>query len=909
MGDTVTVEPVPPLSGYTFIGWTVGNVTAKDGKFTMPDEDVVFTGFFSRNEAPYTVSHYFQLPDGNWGDPQLSYKIDSHENELVSADYLTVDGFEAYEAHPNTVKSGTVLIDGSLELRFYYTRNTYTVAYEYEGIVPAGASDLPASESKRHGDIVDVAADATAPGYIFSGWSSEQVEIVNGEFTMPQANVIIKGSFKANTNTPYRVEHYKQKLDGSYGDTPDDVVNATGTTGYSVTAKFNHYEGFTPVSTNVLTGTITPEPDTLVIKLYYERNSYNVYYRYFGVQPENAPDITRNNLTKVLYGTELNFASKPSLKNYTFDGWSSHQVSVNAASFIMPAMDVIILGTFVENQKLTVTYEYNGIVPEGAPELPEGSSHHPGENVTVASNPTLEGYTFSGWASEQVTPAEGKFDMPDVNVVFKGSFTANSGTVYKVEHYKQNLDGTYPENASETENLSGKTGDIATAVAKTYEGFTEDSDYAGRIPSGTIAANGSLVLKLYYERNSYKVTYAYTGTIPEGASALPAEKTYIYGEEVTVAPDATASGYNFSGWISSQVTPKDGKFTMPAKDVVFTGSFETAATTGYLVIDKELTAPAGFTGSHIFNFRIYRNTSSGNQYVKTVSVKAGSPEVFELVPGTYYIVEENAEVSGYAHSVLCGSKNNKVTIKLSQVSRIKFENIYVKVQLEKDDHFGYIIGYPDGTVRPENYITRAEVATIFFRMLTDESRARVWSQNNSFSDVSATDWFNNAVSTLENAGVIGGYSDGTFRPNEYITRAELVKIAVSFYGTSAGKDTHFSDTSAHWANDFIEAAREMGFIDGYTDGTFRPDRLVTRAEAMKIINRTLDRIPHKDHLHKDMIVWSDNKNKNRWYYAEVQEATNSHIYIWDDEHEVWVRIRDVRDWAALEKVWSDAYDG
>ena len=127
---------------------------------------------------------------------------------------------------------------------------------------------------------------------------------------------------------------------------------------------------------------------------------------------------------------------------------------------------------------------------------------------------------------------------------------------------------------------------------------------------------------------------------------------------------------------------------------------------------------------------------------------------------------------------------------------------------------------------------------------------------------------------------------------------------MTFYGTPAGMQTHFSDTSAHWASDFIEAARELGIVDGYTDGTFRPDRYVTRAEAMKIINRTLDRIPHKDHLLPDMIKWVDNSDRNKWYYADVQEATNSHIYIWNTEFERWTRILPVRDWAALELGWS-----
>ncbi|MBQ8005059.1 MAG: S-layer homology domain-containing protein, partial [Clostridia bacterium] len=886
-----------------------GNVSVSNGQFIMPDENVEFTGFFAKNEAPYTVSHYYQLPDGTWGDPQVSYKVDSHEGENVNADYVNVDGYTAFEGHPNTKKSGTVLIDGSLELKFYYKRNTFTVKYEYVGKVPEGATSLPAAETKLWGENVDVAGNATAPGYTFSGWSSQEADVSRGSFIMPQSDVTIIGSFDAKTDTPYRIEHYKELPGGGFASTPDEIENLTGTTGEYAVAHHKNYEGFTPNPDDVLTGIITPSPDTLVIKLYYLRNSYNVYYRYYGGQPEGAPDISLNNLTGVPYGTELSFAAKPTLANHTFNGWLSHQVSVGSDKFTMPAIDVIILGSFVENAKLSVSYEYNGTIPSNAPALPETTLHHPKENITVADAPILSGYTFSGWTSAEVTPVGGKFDMPDVNVVFRGSFTANTGTVYKVEHYKQNLDGTYPSAASETENLTGTTNASVTATPKSYEGFTEDTDHALRIASGTVLADGSLVLKLYYERNSYKVTYKYEGTVPSGASALPAEKTYKFGETVTVAADGYASGYNFIGWVSSDVTPRSGKFTMPAKDVTLRGSFETAATTGYLVIDKELTAPLGFTGGNVFNFKIFRAESTGNKYVKTVSVKAGTPEIVELIPGTYYVVEDKADVSGYALTVFCDDKDNKVNIQLSQVSRISFKNVYVEVQLEKDDHFGYIIGYPDGTVRPVSYITRAEVATIFFRMLTDASRAKVWSQNNSFSDVSASDWFNNAVSTLENAGVIGGYSDGTFRPNLYITRAELVKIAVSFYGTSAGKDTHFSDTSYHWANDFIEAAREMGFVDGYTDGTFRPDQLVTRAEAMKIINRTLDRIPHKDHLHKDMIVWKDNRNKNKWYYAEVQEATNSHIYIWDTTYEKWVRIREVRDWAALEKIWSDAYDG
>ena len=244
--------------------------------------------------------------------------------------------------------------------------------------------------------------------------------------------------------------------------------------------------------------------------------------------------------------------------------------------------------------------------------------------------------------------------------------------------------------------------------------------------------------------------------------------------------------------------------------------------------------------------------------------------------------------------------------------------------LNTKDHYGYIIGYPvdyytgqpttDQTkkpVRPEGKITRAEVATIYFRMLTDESRTKFWSQSNSNSDVKAVDWFNNAVSTLSNAGIIAGYEDGSFRPNGYITRAEFATIAARFFDvTYNGKDL-FPDISGHWAKDYINQAANKGFVNGYEDGTFKPDRNITRAEAVTLVNRTLDRHPDKNHFTKDMLVWPDNMDQTKWYYADMQEATNSHTYQMKEnsdktKYENWTKTLPIRNWEALEKAWSNA---
>ena len=228
------------------------------------------------------------------------------------------------------------------------------------------------------------------------------------------------------------------------------------------------------------------------------------------------------------------------------------------------------------------------------------------------------------------------------------------------------------------------------------------------------------------------------------------------------------------------------------------------------------------------------------------------------------------------------------------------------------DHYAYMVGYPDGMVHPEKQITRAETATIFFRMLTDESREDYWSQVNPYYDVLPEDWFNNAVSTLTNAGILNGYPDGNFVPNGNITRAEFAAMAVRFFTDEEEdvKGDSFPDIADHWANYEINLAYAKDIIEGYPDGTFKPDQEITRAEAVTIVNRVLERYPHKEYLLEDMIVWPDNMDETMWYYEDIQEATNSHVFDreYDEDkvpYEIWTELLPVRDWVALEREWSD----
>lgn len=228
-----------------------------------------------------------------------------------------------------------------------------------------------------------------------------------------------------------------------------------------------------------------------------------------------------------------------------------------------------------------------------------------------------------------------------------------------------------------------------------------------------------------------------------------------------------------------------------------------------------------------------------------------------------------------------------------------------KPALNTADHYAYLMGYPDGTVRPGGSITRAEATTIFFRLLTEESRSQFWATENRYSDVSAGQWYNNAVSTMTRAGIVNGYPDGTFRPNAPITRAEMAKIIALFAKLEPSAE-RFPDTAGHWAEPYIRLAAGSGWIEGYPDGTFRPDRAITRAETVTMIDRVLERVPKDESRllpHETMLTFPDCR-PGQWFYIAVQEAANSHVYERAANErsgdEQWKELRDNRDWTRLE---------
>ena len=306
-------------------------------------------------------------------------------------------------------------------------------------------------------------------------------------------------------------------------------------------------------------------------------------------------------------------------------------------------------------------------------------------------------------------------------------------------------------------------------------------------------------------------------------------------------------------------------------------------------------------GNHDDNDRytVIYESNGGTKYMNEIYA-AGATVVLDKKP-----IRANYTFAGWYTDEELTERVTKFTMPSHNVTvYARWTTTTVPAILNGDDHFAYVVGYEDGTVRPNGNITRAEVATIFFRLLTAEARDGNLTRSNPFTDVPADAWYCAPVSTMAKLGLINGRTSTTFVPNAPITRAEFAAICARFdYSIDSSLGT-FSDVIGHWAEEETDRAASLGWITGYEDGTFHPDQYITRAEAMTIINRVLHRLPEtKDDLHEDMTVWPDNADPAAWYYLAVQEATNSHDFArkTDDLHERWTRLTTAPDWTRYEK--------
>ena len=658
-----------------------------------------------------------------------------------------------------------------------------------------------------------------------------------------------------------------------------------------------------------------------------------------------------------------------------------------------------------------------------------------GESFNLPAAPTRPGYDFKGWKiGNAVLTAGAAYTVDEDDMVFTAQWEARTDTPYTVEHYLENLDGSYALDT--TEPLKGTTDTTVTAAAKSYDNFTYDSTVPDTVASGNIAADGSLVLKLFYTRNTYDYTVRHIKQLPDGsydeanaevetlsgkfeALAVVTAKDYgshyptndadtkqnikieegltidvkynldehtltfetnggsainpvtvRHGNAVARPADPTKDKYTFIGWYADPEFTKEYDFaTVLEADKTIYAKFELTSTpigdiyvrydvlhikqlpdgtydlanaeVEHLSAKKDTTVTAvikDYRATHHVNvnrtlskltdtaIRPYPGPDGKPVYTiltvyydldfhtLTFDTMGGSKIAPETVRHGLTVAKPKDPVNGgyifdgwytdktFRHRYDFSTPLTEDITIYAKWFLIALPGVTVKKntpKLNTADHFAYVQGYPDGTVKPAGNITRAETAAILFRLMDEGSRKTYYSTKSGFRDVASGSWYNTYVATLNNAGVITDSSNGCFRPNEAITRAELAAMLAKFSETT-GAANYFNDVSAkYWAANAIAICAKLGWINGYPDGTFRPDKNVTRAELMAMINRATGRAPKSaDAFLPGMKTWIDN-TADKWYYLDVQEATNSHSYTVKGS-ETWTALTSDPNWSLYE---------
>ncbi len=527
--------------GYTFAGWYTqksdGTKIENTTSVSTADNHTLYARWTAKTTTAYKTEHYKQNLINDDYTLFETENLSGVTDTIATAVYKTYTGFTKDESNASTQKSGTIEGDGSLVLKLYYTRNTYTVSFASNG----GSSVSDLTNQKYEAKVIKP-NDPTKQGYSFAGWYKEAALTTAWDFTNDtiQTNTSLYANWSPNTTTPYTVNYYLQDTNGSTY-TLQESVAKTGTTATTGTSEAKTYSGFTENTTKSerLTEAAILSDGSLVLKRYYDRNTYRLT---FDANGGSGTQVTQD--LKYQTSTALTANSYTRI-GYSFAGWNTQANGTGTnygdkANYSIGAGTVTLYAQWTA-KTYTVTFDKQG----GTTPVPTTKTVTYDSTYVSLATTSRDGYTLSGWytASSGGTKIETTSTVATAsNHLLYARWTAKTTTAYKTEHYKQNLnDAGYT--LFETENLSGVTDTVATAVYKTYTGFTKDESNASTVASGTIAGNGSLVLKLYYTRNTYTVSFA-----SNGGSSVSDLINQKYEAKVIKPNNPTKQGYSFSGW-------------------------------------------------------------------------------------------------------------------------------------------------------------------------------------------------------------------------------------------------------------------------------------------------------------------------------------------------------------------------
>ena len=959
-GDPVEVAAAPTLNGYTFSGWSTTDATVgSDGSFTMPSNKVTLTGSWTlRSDLSYTVHYYW---NGTTDKVAEDKTVDSQTfNETVTETPVPVNGYTPVSADSKTITIGTNT--NANVITFYYYKNVElvansdTVTYDGEEHSVSGFTGAPEGADFS---AIKVGATGTEAGTYPANFTDNTVGTVdatgkyivtkttNGNLTIDPIGTV---TVTITGNTDSKVYNgTEQSVTGYTTDVGDKAITVALKEGKTAIAKGtnvgNYKMGLTAEDFEVSSNNYS-EIKVVVVDGYLDITP---------VTDEVVVTITGNHAEMIYNGTEQ------SVEGYTVDVPDSsitvvHKegktaiakgTDVGRYEMNLKAEDFDAISTNYSNIKVVVVDGYLDITPVDETVIVKITGNHDSK-VYNGTEQSVTGYTTDvGEKAITVALKEGK------TAIAKGTNVGN----YKMGLTAADFDVS-SKNYSKIEvlvedgylDITPITDEVVVTITGHKDEFTYDGKehtvngydtnvsnqlykatdftFTGKAEvSRTEVGTSDMGLKNDQFQNVSKNFTNVKFVINDGGITIkerPYRPNPSITDKITVEITGNSDSVVYDGTEHSvkdyTVKISDSRYT--EKDFTFSGK---ALASGINAGTYEMGLKADQFKNINARFRNVEFIIKADGVLtitqRPLTITAGSAEGIAPVTCDKYTVEglatgdkvDSVKITGIqsepgespnvaSDAVIKNAKGEDVTANY----KITYVNGVLKAieVLNKEIHFNYVIGYTDGTIRPSNNISRAEVATIFFRLLTDEARTQYDKTTSSFSDIKDGAWCCRAVSTLTNMGIIKGYTDGTFRPNADITRAELATIIARFAKLDVNTET-FSDINGHWAQKSIELAAGNGWINGYTDGTFRPNKSIIRAETFAMINRVLDRQTESvsDLLPtSEMNMWSDNLNENAWYYKDVQEATNYHKCdrVGDSVYEKWTeKVPDI-DWASYQ---------
>lgn len=748
----------------------------------------------------------------------------------------------------------------------------------------------------------------TADGFEFDGWYKDsdctQKFKEGGEDLTANTNLYGRWTRLGTKTVTFKVQNGKWSDDSS----ADKTVTVDLRNGLGTLSPKDVPTGMTPVDANEYkaTGSWDIRPNTAPNGISETGNYVYTYtfplkskctVTYHWASTENPNSAVLPAPETVTEGTSHPVATVASVKDWKFSGWYTNEdctgTSVSTVEYSGAGQTIDLYGKWTHDA-CTVTFlaDYEWMPGRGYLDankqtvvltytVPYGSTlQNAGKSLPTPVPGEATYYFFKDWDLDNLFYTDLEvLNMPvRSNLTFVAqwwpivTFDANGGAWSSGEtmHYVK---------------ITDKVAAESTPVRNGYTflgWYTDDGNRANFEDT----VNGPTTLYAHWAKNAAVTFRIVNGTWSGGAAEDKTVTVVLYPQA-----DGTASGTLDASYVPQIMLPAPGYENIA-------GGWEQTPNTDPNGITGDMTyvyrfgsTGGGSSSGHSTRYTLHYESNGGTAY-KDERCSSGTKVTLDKTP-----TRESYTFTGWYADKALTQKITSVTMNSDKTVYAGWEATGVPDKLNGDDHFAYVVGYSDSTVRPNANISRAEVATIFFRLLKSDIRDGNLTADNEFSDVSDGQWHNKAISTMAKLGIVKGRRADRFDPDASITRAEFAAICARFNTKPVENSSSFSDISGHWAENEIERAAAFGWISGYPDGTFRPDARITRAEAMTMINRVLCRMPQSESdLLDSMVTWPDNKPSD-WHYLAVQEATNSHDF--DRQGEVgesWTKLTSVPDW-------------